>query len=80
MSKFFIENTNKVVNMSKQETIDVFTGICNQLEGYEKSELFLELLARMNKRSIEEVLNFCCARFSYQANISLVENGIIEEN
>jgi len=80
MSKYLINNTNETVNMSKQDAVDVFTGICNLLEGYETNELFVQLLSTLTKQNTEQLLNFCCERFPRQTEISLLENSIIEES
>jgi hypothetical protein len=77
---YLIENTNTTIEMTKKQTLESFTGILNQLEGYEKRELFEQIIPMLSRKDINKLLNYCCERFPSQTSLSLVENGIIEED
>jgi len=68
------------VKMSKIQTIEIFDSIFNQLEGYEQKELLNQLIPKLSKKNVKELINWSQERFPNQTYISLVENGIIEED
>lgn len=66
--------------MTKKESVEVFTGITNQLEIYEVKELMEKIIPLLSGNNKQELLDFCAESFPYQTNLSLLENGLIEED
>jgi len=68
------------IKMNKTQTIEVFESLFNQLEGYEQKELLSQLIPKLSKKDVKEIIGWSQERFPNQTYISLVENGIIEED
>jgi len=68
------------IKMSKTQTIEVFESLFNQFEGYEQKELLSQLIPKLSKKDVKEIIGWSQERFPNQTYISLVENGIIEED
>lgn len=78
MSKYLISNTNTIISMTRKQAIEAFTGISNQLDNRERTELLGIILPMLSRNDLNKLLNFCCERFPYQTSLSLEENGIVE--
>ena len=65
--------------MTKNELKEVFGGVINQLEEYEKRELLEVLFENMTRGQRKQILEHCQVRYATQTRISLEENGIVEE-
>jgi hypothetical protein len=75
-----IENTNTTIEMTKNQSTEVFASIVNQLETRETRELIEQIIPMLSRKDITKLLNYCCERFPSQTSLSLEENGIIKED
>ena len=80
MSKYLIEDTGYVVDMTKSQTVEVFNGIINLIDSGDRCSLLKRMINMLTKSQKAEILNYCCRHFPNASTISLIENAIIEED
>ena len=60
--------------MNKQ-SIEILTGINNQLCDTERQELFEKVIELISKKELESIMRYCTNNFTSETKISIDENG-----